>query len=116
MTTFNQQAMINWLSFWGPKVALAAVILLVAHFAAKAVKWTIAKGVDRIPFFARRDSAAGATAVKPTVDVGERVGEVGYWLVWLLGLMAALNVLELGAVVAPLNNMVQGFLAYLPSV
>jgi len=29
------------------------------------------------------------------VDVGERIGEIGYWLVWLLGLMAALN--EIGA-------------------
>jgi hypothetical protein len=50
------------------------------------------------------------------VDVGERVGEVGYWLVWLLGLIAALNVLEMDAVVAPLNGMVAGFLAYLPAV
>ncbi len=112
----NQQAIMAWLTDWGPKIALAAVILLVAHFAAKAVKWGIAKGVDRIPFFARRDSASGAAGVKPTVDVGERVGEVGYWLVWLLGLMAALNVLELGPVVAPLNDMVRGFLTYLPSV
>jgi hypothetical protein len=116
MNAYNQQAIMAWLTEWGPKIALAAVILLVAHFAAKAVKWGIAKGVDRIPFFSRRDSAAGAAAVKPTVDVGERVGEVGYWLVWLLGLMAALNVLELGPVVAPLNDMVRGFLTYLPSV
>lgn len=109
------QAM-TWLREWGPKIALAAIILLVAHFAAKAVKWGIAKGIDRIPFFSRRDSAAGAAGVKPTVDVGERVGEVGYWLVWLLGLIAALNVLDLEGVVAPLNDMVSNFLAYLPQV
>jgi hypothetical protein len=46
------------------------------------------------------------------------VGEVGYWLVWLLGLMAALN--QLGpwaaSIVAPLNDMVRAFLAYLPNV
>lgn len=112
---FDQQAAMQWLNYWGPKIALAAVILLVAHFAAKAVKWAIAKGVDRIPFFSRRDSA-GPGGAKPAVDVGERVGEVGYWLVWLLGFMAALNVLELSAVVAPLNDMVRGFTAYLPAV
>jgi Conserved TM helix len=115
ITPANQQAMMNWITEWGPKILLALVIVIVAHFAAKAVKWGIAKGVDRIPFFARRD-AAGAAGVKPTVDVGERVGEVGYWLVWLLGLIAALNVLDQQAVVAPLNGMVAGFLAYLPSV
>jgi hypothetical protein len=115
ITPANQQAMMNWITTWGPRILLALVIVIVAHFAAKAVKWAIAKGVDRIPFFARRD-AAGAAGVKPTVDVGDRIGEVGYWLVWLLGLIAALNVLEMDAVVAPLNGMVAGFLAYLPAV
>jgi hypothetical protein len=89
----------------------------VAHFAAKFVKWAIAKGIDRIPFFSRKDSDRPGGA-KPTVDVGDRVGEVGYWLVWLLGLMAALNQLGSWAasIVAPLDSMVRGFLAYLPSV
>jgi hypothetical protein len=115
ITAANQQAFTDWTMTWGPRIALALVIVVVAHFAAKAVKWAIAKGIDRIPFFARRDSA-GASGVKPTVDVGDRIGEVGYWLVWLLGLIAALNVLEMDAVVAPLNGMVSGFLAYLPNV
>jgi len=100
---------------WALRIAGAVVILIIAHFAAKAVKWAIAKGVDRIPFFSRRDGATAATA-KPMVDVGERVGEVGYWLVWLLGFMAALTVLQLTAVVTPLYDMVRGFLAYLPAV
>jgi Conserved TM helix len=100
---------------WVLRIGGAIIILIIAHFAAKAVKWTIAKGVDRLPFFARRDGASAATA-KPMVDVGERVGEVGYWLVWLLGFMAALTVLRLEAVVTPLYDMVRGFLNYLPAV
>ncbi|QGZ96663.1 mechanosensitive ion channel [Terricaulis silvestris] len=100
---------------WAVRIGGAIIILIIAHFAAKAVKWAIAKGVDRIPFFSRRDGASPATA-KPMVDVGERVGEVGYWLVWLLGFMAALTVLRLTAVVTPLYDMVRGFLAYLPAV
>lgn len=100
---------------WALRIGGAIVILIIAHFAAKTVKWAIAKGVDRIPFFSRRDGASPSTA-KPVVDVGERVGEVGYWLVWLLGFMAALTVLQLTAVVTPLYDMVRGFLAYLPAV
>lgn len=115
ITPENQAAMTHWLQNDAPKILLALVIVIVAHFAAKAVKWAIAKGVDRIPFFGRRDGA-GAASVKPTVDVGERIGEVGYWLVWLLGLIAALNVLGLNEVVAPLNGMVTEFLRYLPSI
>lgn len=108
-------AMWTWLQLWGPRIVLAVLILVVAHFAAKAVKWAIAKGVDRIPFLSRRDGAAGA---KPAVDIGERIGEVAYWLVWLLGLMAALAQLGPWAdpVVRPLNGMVANFFNYLPNV
>ncbi|MBX3430847.1 MAG: mechanosensitive ion channel [Hyphomonadaceae bacterium] len=115
ITPENQAAMTAWLQNDAPKILLALLIVVVAHFAAKAVKWGIAKGIDRIPFFARRDGA-GAAGVKPTVDVGERIGEVGYWLVWLLGLIAALNVVGLSDVVDPLNLMVRDFLHYLPSI
>jgi hypothetical protein len=111
----DYQALQTWLTEWAPKIALAAIILIVAHFAAKAVKWAIAKAVDRIPFLSRRDSAAPG-GEKPTVDVGERVGEVGYWVVWLLGLIAALNQLDQTAIVQPLNNMVDGFVRYVPQV
>ncbi len=114
----NTALLQQWFNEYGLKIIIAAIILIVAHFAAKAVKWSVAKAIDRIPFFARRDSA-GPGGAKPMVDVGERIGEIGYWLVWLLGLMAALN--ELGgawaqSIVAPLNGMVAGFLAYLPQV
>jgi hypothetical protein len=107
----------QFLTLWARPVAFAAIILIVAHFVAKAVKWAIAKGVDRIPFMSRRDSS-GPGGVKPTIDIGERLGEVGYWLVWLLGLMAALS--QLGpwsqSIVAPLERMVSGFVDYLPGV
>lgn len=115
MTPENQQAFFTWLQNWGPRILLAILIIVVAHFAAKAVKWAIAKGVDRVPFLSRRDGAAGA---KPAVDIGERIGEVGYWLVWLLGLMAALAQLGPWAnpVVSPLNGMVANFFNYLPNI
>ena len=40
---------------WAVRIGGAIIILIIAHFAAKAVKWAIAKAVDRIPFFSRRD-------------------------------------------------------------
>jgi hypothetical protein len=113
----DYNAATQWLSTWGLRILLAVIILIVAHFAAKAVKWAIAKLVDRIPFLSRRDSA-GPQGAKPSADIGERIGEVGYWLVWLLGLMAALAQLGPWAqpVVDPLNRMVGGFFSYLPNV
>jgi hypothetical protein len=118
MTPYNQQAALTWLQDWGPRILLAILILVIAHFAAKAVKWAIAKGIDRIPFLSRRDGPGSATAKPTGPDIGERVGEVGYWLVWLLGLMAALAQLGPWAqpVVTPLNGMVAGFFNYLPNI
>jgi len=115
MTYENQQAVLNWITQWGDNILLAILILVVAHFAAKAVKWAIAKAVDRVPFLSRRDGAGGT---KPTVDLGERIGEVGYWLIWLLGLMAALSQFGSWAspVIAPLNSMVAGFFSYIDNI
>lgn len=102
---------------WAIRIGVALIILVAAHFVAKAVKWAIAQAIDRIPFFSRKDGE-GPGGVKPTttVDVGERIGEVGYWLVWLLGLILALTQLGMTAIVDPLNEMVASFLAYLPNV
>jgi hypothetical protein len=114
--TFDLQEAQQLIITWARPVAIAAVILIVAHFAAKAVKWAIAKAVDRLPFVSRRDSA-GPSGAKPTVDVGERIGEVGYWLVWLLGLIAALTQFgALAPVVAPLQSMLIGFANTLPNI
>jgi hypothetical protein len=105
----------------GGNIFIAIVILIVSHFVAKAVKWAIAKAVDRVGFFPRRENVAGAGSQPPT-KVGERVGEVAYWLVWLLGFMVAAKVLEFGGlldlspIVSPLNSLVDGFVTFVPRV
>lgn len=101
-------------------IAGAALILIAAHFVAKGVKWAIAKGIDRLPFLSRRDSA-GPGGEKPTIDIGERVGEVGYWVIWLIGLIAAIEEIKnvfpgLAPVAQPLNTMVEGFITYVPNI
>ncbi|MES1197635.1 MAG: mechanosensitive ion channel [Pseudomonadota bacterium] len=104
----------------GLNVVIAILVLIVAHFAAKAAKWAVAKGVDRVPFFPRRENVAGVNGQPPT-RIGERVGEVGYWVVWLLGLLVALTVLQHGgldmsAIVGPLQNLVNQLLLYVPNI
>ena len=114
MQAFMAQLETLFLIYWQP-VAKAVLILVVAHFVAKAVKWAIAKAVDRIPFFARRESLA-IGAVRPHSKLGERVGEVGYWIVWLLGLILALTQLGMTQIIAPLNDLAFRFLGYVPNV
>lgn len=96
---------------WGPRILTALVILLVAHLVAKAVKWGLAAVFNRLPI--ARTANAGA---EKDETMGARLGEIGYWLVWLVGLIATLNTLGLSQVVAPLARLVNGFFAFLPNV
>lgn len=105
----------NLAVYWGSRILAAIAILIVAHFVAKAVKWAIAKGVDALPGATHHNARKGTQADR-NATVGARLGDVGYWLVLLIGVIAALNVLELGAVVEPLNAMLYQFGEYIPRI
>jgi hypothetical protein len=96
---------------WGPRIGVALVILIVAWVVARVLKTLIAKGVDRLPLAARQNRGAD-----PKSTVGARIGEVVYWLVLLFGVVSALNELQLGEVVTPLNAMMTNFLSYVPNI
>lgn len=93
---------------WGPPILAALAILLIAHFVAKAVKWAIARAVNRIPALQRQSAA------KPSDTVGAQIGALGYWLVWLVGLIVALQPLGLAEALTPVQALTQEVFAYLP--
>ncbi|WP_309603122.1 mechanosensitive ion channel [Sphingomonas sp.] len=106
----NTQPAAYWreqLMSWGPKVLLAIVILVATHFIAKAVQWAIAKLVDKMPIL-KRDPGVGGDSV------GKELGRLAYWLVWLVGLIAALQPLGLSEVMTPLTRMTNEIFAYIP--
>ena len=72
------------LFLWGPRVLFAVLILIVTHFVAKGVQWGVAKGIDRVPVLKRHPEAGGES-------IGTEIGRLAYWLVWLVGLIAALQ-------------------------
>ena len=94
---------------WGPRVLFAILILIATHFIAKAVQWAVAKMVDRMPVLKRHPQAG--------VDsVGTELGRLAYWLVWLVGLVAALQPLGLNEVLTPVTVMTNEVFAYIPRV
>jgi hypothetical protein len=92
---------------WGPKVLFAILILVVTHFVAKAVQWAIAKAVDRVPVLKRHPGVGGDS-------VGTELGRLAYWLVWLVGLIAALQPLGLSGVLTPVTALTNEVFAFLP--
>jgi Conserved TM helix. len=96
---------------WGPRVAVAIVILIVAHFLAKAAQWGLARVIDRMPGAKQHNAEAD-----PKETVGYQLGQLAYWLVLLVGMIGALTVLELTTIVAPLNGLLIEVTAFIPNL
>lgn len=90
------------------KAAMVLGILLVTWILAKAAKWAFAKLVDQIGFF-RRGTSSGES-------VGMMLGRVVSLLVWLFGLVAILNVLNLGSVTGPVEALLTSVLDFVPNL
>jgi len=95
------------LFLWGPRVVFAILILVVTHFVAKGVQWGVAKAIDRVPVLKRHPQAGGES-------VGVELGRLAYWLVWLVGLIAALQPLGLSGVLTPVTSLTNEVFAFLP--
>ena len=90
------------------KVFWVAAILLVTWILAKVAKWSFAKLVDKVPLF-QRAAASGQS-------VGTSLGRIVSLFIWLFGLIAVLQALDLNAVIAPVQALINSVVATLPKV
>ena len=93
---------------WGPKVLIAILILVATWIVARAVKWVLQKAIDRTP--ALRKHMAGS----PEETVGHQLGTIAKLIIWLVGIMAALQFLGFAQILAPINELVTEIFAFLP--
>ncbi|NNC73104.1 MAG: mechanosensitive ion channel [Sphingomonadaceae bacterium] len=109
---FDPNRDINWelVWEWALKIGAALLILLITHFIAKGVKWAIAKMVDRIPALQRHSES------QPGETVGSQIGTLAYWIIWLVGLVVALQPLELGGVLDPIEALTTNVFSFLPNI
>jgi hypothetical protein len=96
---------------WGPRIAAALVILIVAHFLAKGAQWALARLIDRLPGVRRHNEGAA-----PKETAGYQLGQLAYWLVLLIGVIGALTVLGLSSIVTPLNELLLQVMAFIPNL
>jgi len=95
---------------WGPKILIAILILIATWIVARAVKWVIQKAIDRTP--ALRKHMTGS----PEETVGHQLGTIAKLIIWLVGIMAALQFLGIGQILAPINELVTDIFAFLPKL
>jgi hypothetical protein len=99
------------LMHWGPKILAAIAILVIAWLLARAAKWAIAKVVDRVPALRKHYEA------EPGKTLGSLIGDIVFWLIILIGIMLAVQPLELGDdVLAPVGQLTTNALAFIPNV
>jgi hypothetical protein len=103
-SAYWQAQMMNW----GPKILIAILILIATWVVARAVKWVIQKAIDRTP--ALRKHMTGG----PEETVGHQLGTIAKLIIWLVGIMAALQFLGFAQVLAPINELVTEIFAFLP--
>ncbi len=95
-----------------PRLIGAILLLLVAWLVASGMKLLVTRAVrasnleDRLG----EKKAAGATSL------AKSLGEIVYWLVFILFLPAVLGALALQGLLEPVKAMTERFLAYLPNV
>src|SRR3954469_20700724 len=93
---------------WGPRVLIAILIIVATWAVARAVKWVLQKAIDRIP--ALRKHVTGA----PEETVGHQLGTIAKLIIWLVGIMAALQFLGFAQILPPINELVNEIFAFLP--
>lgn len=99
----------NLASYYGKIIAAVLATLVVTWALAKMAKWTFAKAVDRIPLLQRAGGNGGES-------IGLTLGKIVALLVWLFGLIAVLNELQLGNVTAPVQTLLNHVMGYIPNI
>ncbi|QUL38357.1 mechanosensitive ion channel [Erythrobacter sp. JK5] len=98
------------LILWGPRIAAALAILVITHFVAKLIERGIRKIGEKSPW--QKDD----TRKEANEEIWSQAGKLGYWLIWLFGFLIALQPLQLGSVVAPLNSLLNEIGMFLPNL
>lgn len=98
------------LMHWAPKILAAIAILVIAWLLARAAKWAIAKVVDRVPALRKHYEA------EPGKTLGSLIGDIVFWLIILIGIMLAVQPLELGGVLDPVRQLTTNALGFIPNV
>ena len=93
---------------WGPRILIALLILVATWIAARAVKWALQTTVDMSPTLQKHHGGP------PGETVGHQLGSIAQLIVWLVGIMAALQFLGIGQILDPINRLTTEIFTFLP--
>ncbi|MAK60970.1 MAG: hypothetical protein CMK09_08330 [Ponticaulis sp.] len=97
---------------WPVRIVLAIIVFGIGAFLAQLISGVIGAGINRIPFVRR----ANEDAVSADATIGAGIGKALFYLLLLIVLAVALSIVGLTQVVAPVQNMWDDMLAFLPEL
>src|SRR4029079_6044115 len=83
---------------WGPRILIAILILVATWIVARAVKVMLPKAIAR-PRALLKHTTGG-----PHETVGHQLGTIAKLIIWLVGILAALNFLGFPPILAPITD------------
>ena len=89
-------------------ILLALVILVITWLLARAAKLVFAKLVDNVAWL-RRDTSGGES-------IGIQLGKIVSLLIWGFGLLAVLQVFDLGGVMRPVTTLLDSVMGFIPNL
>ena len=92
----------------GPKIIAALVIAIIAYIVARIVKWVATKAIN--------STVLGKNEEGQITGTGESIGKALFWIVILVALPAILGALGMQGLLAPVQDMANKFLTFLPKV
>ena len=95
-----------------PKLLGAALLLVVAWVLATICKKLVTTGLEKTNL----DSKIGGEVSEGSVPLSKTLGDVAYWLVFLVFLPGLLSVLEIEGLLEPINGMMNNFLEFIPNL
>jgi hypothetical protein len=95
-----------------PRLLGAGVLLLVAWLVASVLRRLVGAGISA----SKLDERLGESKEAGGVPLAKSLGEIVYWLVFILFLPAVLGALALEGLLDPVRTMTERVLAYLPNI
>lgn len=100
--------MMDTVANFGPKLIAAIVILVVAYIVGKLLARGVAYLIDKTGF--------GKRASEQGQSVGASIGKAVFWVVMLVALPAILGALGMEGLLAPLQDMANKFMTFVPNL
>ena len=99
-----------------PRLFSAGLLIALAWAIATLVKTVVTRGLERFNLDDRLAENTGVDPRENSVRIHETLGNALYWFVFLLFLPLILNALELNGLLAPVNGLIDEFLAAIPQI